>query len=214
MEDRPILDDEFKSDKFEISINELLFSSSYRSSVNSVSKLLDDNGYFGRYKIETFITKKYGTDVLVKIHVYLCDSRFTYIWPHQTFFNLNKRMFGANRKLPRGILNDKNVFMSCCKNISGMFASKQTLPFPPSFGDLKSLAAMEEIEKLDAGLDRWGYILCKHHDSFNLLSYYEKLIPFLCRVGLITNNKFKIKSKQDAEEVCLNLFDVNYWYNI
>lgn len=209
-----LLNEEFKSDKFEISINELVFSRNYKSSVGSLESLLQNNGYYGRVEIETVRDKRFGTDILVKVHVYLFDSAFTYTWPHQTFFNLDKKVFGITRKLPRGILNDKNIFMVCCKNIAGMFTPKNRLEFPPTFADLNSLMAMDEIQKHKVGLDRWPEIICKHHESWSLIPYYERLIPFLCRVGLLSNNRFKIRSKQDAEEVCLNLFDINYWYNI
>ena len=93
MNDSPILNEEFKSDKFEVSLNEILFSRSYKPSVNSVSKLLDANGYFGRYKIETIDNRKFGTDILIRVHVYLYDSVYTYTWPYNTFFDLDKRMF-------------------------------------------------------------------------------------------------------------------------
>lgn len=209
-----LLNDEFKSDKFEISINELLFTKKIKPSVSYLKSILEDNGYYGRVDIETVNNKKFGIDVLVRVHVYLYDSGYTYTWPYQTFFNLDKKLFGTSRKLPRGILNDRSLFITCCKNISGMFTPKNRLPFPPTFADFYSLSAMEEIKQVNGGLDRWPYILCKHHQCFNVLPYYEKLIPFLCRVGLISNNSFKIKSKEDAEELCLNLFDVNYWYNI
>lgn len=209
-----LLNEEFKSDKFEISINELIFTKRVKPSVSYLKNLLEDNGYYGRVDIETVNSRKFGIDVLVKVHVYLYDSGYTYTWPYQTFFNLDKKTFGSARKLPRGILNDKNIFITCCKNISGMFTPKNRMQTPISFSDIRSLSAMEEVSKLNAGLDRWPFIICKHHESFNLLPYYEKLIPFLCRVGLISNNSFKIKTKGDAEELCLNLFDVNYWYNI
>lgn len=209
-----LLDQEFKSDKYEVSLNELLFSRSYKPSINSISNLLDNNGYFGRYRIELLSERKFGTDVLVKIHIYLFESTLTYTWPYQTFFNLDKKVFGNARKLPRGILNNRNIFVTCCKNIAGMFTPKNRLENIPTFADLNSLLAMDEIRNRKAGLDLWPEILCKHHNSWNLISYYQKLIPFLCRVRLISNNKFKIQSKEDAEEVCMNLFDVNYWYNI
>jgi len=60
----------------------------------------------------------------------------------------------------------------------------------------------------------WPEIICEVHDSWGLLPYYKKLIPFLCRIGLVSNNKFKIKSKEDSEEFFKNLFDINYWHNI
>jgi hypothetical protein len=209
-----LLNDEFKSDKYEVSVNELLFTKRYKPSASSVESLLSNNGYYGRVEIESITDKKFGTDVLVKVHIFLFDSVFTYTWPYQTFFNLDKKVFGNTRKLPRGILNDRNIFITCCKNIAGMFTPKNRLEGIPTFSDLNSLLAMEEISKRQAGLDLWPEIICRHHESWNLVNYYQKLIPFLCRVGLMSNNRFKIKSKQDAEEVCMNLFDVNYWYNI
>jgi len=212
--DEILLNEQFKSDKFHITINHLLFSKSYRPSVNSISKILEDNGYFGRFKIEVVESKKFGTDILIKIHVYLYDSAFTYTWPHGTFFNIDRKSFGQNRRAPKGIMNNSTVLINCCKILGSMFTPLSRFNSTISMDDALALKTLRVINEKHIQVFDWPEIICEVHDSWGLLPYYKKLIPFLCRIGLISNNKFKIKSKEDSEEFFKNLFDINYWHNI
>jgi hypothetical protein len=214
MEDYPILNDEFKSDQFEVSINELLFSRSYRPSVNAVSKLLDDNGYFGRYKIDTFSINKHGTDVLIRVHLYLYDSTFTYTWPYNTFFNIDKKMYGHNRRVPRGVLNNLSLLEYVFLMLSSIFRSGgKPIPKNSTMFDCYCYLCFLEISNKKIPVNNWPSVICDIHKNYAQRPYLEKVLPFLCKVGLISNGRFKIISDTEAIEVCTNLFDINYWHN-
>lgn len=210
-----ILNEEFKSDKFEVSINELLFSRSYKPTVQSISKLLDNNGYFGRYKIETLTSKKHGTDVLIKIHFYLYDSRFTYTWPFSTFFNVDKKSYGHSRKISRGVLSNGSMLHYVFVLLSSIFRIKTRKKIEEdTLFDVYSSICLQELSNKKVSVDDWPFIICKIHGNPDQRPYLEKAIPFLCRVGLIYNGRFKIVTTEDADEVYKNLFDINYWHNI
>ena len=62
--DDAIIDDVNKSDAYSISINSVILL--YKpQSIPTLSKLLDDNGYYGRYTIMTKVTKKLGERLLI-----------------------------------------------------------------------------------------------------------------------------------------------------
>lgn len=206
-----LLDDEFKSDEYKTSINELLFSRTYKSSVKSIEKILNDNGYFGRFKIETIDNRKFGTDIIIRIHVYLYESSYTYIWPFNTSFNIDRKIFTHNRKAPRGILNDQFMLFHSVNILSNMFKKEGDIT---SHFDVLCANSMEEIRSKNYGIDNWPLVICKHHKLWGQLSFISNIVSFLSRIGLISNNRFKIKHTKDAIEVCDNLFDINYWYNI
>jgi hypothetical protein len=214
MKDSPSLDDQFKSDKYEVSLNELFFSRTYNPSVNSVSRLLDNNGYFGRYKIETLTNRKFGTDVLIRVHVYLIDSVFTYTWPYNTFFNIDNKSFGHNRKAPRGVLSDKSMLSYVFTLLSSIFSRRGKTYKPSMIFESHCDECLRVIQHYKLPLSDWPYTICNIHGTAAHRPYLEKVIPFLVKVGLISNNKFKLNSIDDAEEVCENLFDIDYWYNI
>ena len=212
-----LLDEDFKSDKYEISINELLFGRVYKSTTQAVAKLLDDNGYYGRYKIEHVKDRKHGIDTMIKIHVYLVDSGHTYTWPFQTYFNLDKRCFAHNRKVPRGVLSDSFMFGYCLRVLSVMFTPESRIEVELDKAHhytILCMKCMRIINENNSALEDWPWIICKNHGSFGQMPYYKKIIPFLVRIGLIVNRKFIITSSDDANEICDNLFDINYWYNI
>jgi len=205
--------EDFKDDKYKISINELLFSPKCRGSIISVQSILDDNGYYGRYKIEQIRDRKFGTDLLLKIHVYLVDSCLTYTWPYNTFFDVDKKMFGHNRRAPRGVISNKLMFGYCVRVLAIIFSPPEILPEPKTIQDLHCFRCREVIIKENIPHENWGWVICKMQSSFGQRPYYEKIIPFLIRMGLIVDNKFKIKSAIDADEFSENLFDIDYWYN-
>lgn len=209
-----LIDDVFKSDKYSVSINQLMFGRPYKPNVASVSRLLDDNGYFGRYKIEVVKDRKFGIDTLVKIHIYLVDSGLTYTWPYETFFDLDKKKFGHNRKVPRGVFSDKFMFSYCFRVLSIMSTPMDMIEQPISYYDLLCLKCMNIIKEGGNSTEDWPWIISKNHGSFGQMPYYEKIIPFLSRLGLIMNNKFRIIGKDDSVEYPSNLFDIDYWHNI
>lgn len=209
-----LINDEFKSDKYSVSLNELMFGRQYRPNVVSISKLLDNNGYFGRYRIEVIKDRKFGTDTLVKIHIYLVDSGLSYTWPYSTFFDLDKRIFGHNRRMPRGVLTDKFMFAYCFRVLAIMSTPIEMLEQPMSHYDLLCLKCMKIIKEGKYTTEDWPSIISKNHGSFGQMPYYDKIIPFLIRLGLIINNKFRIIGYDDPEEYTSNMFDIDYWHNI
>lgn len=209
-----LINDEFKSDKYSVSLNELMFGRTYRPNVVSVSKLLDNNGYFGRYRIEVIKDRKFGTDTLVKIHIYLVDSGLSYTWPYSTFFDLDTKRFGHNRKVPRGVFTDKSMFNYCVNVLSIMFTPVNMLPKPLLIHHVNCILCMKIIKEGNHSTEDWPWIIAKNHGNFAQRVYYERIIPFLSRIGLITNNRFKIIGTDDPEEYTSNLFDIDYWHNI
>jgi len=207
-----IIDDFFKSDKYEVSINELLFTRLHKKSVDSICKLLDNNGYFGRYKIESFSDKKFGTDVLIKVHIYMPNSAHSYIWPFNTFFNITRNLFGSNRRIPRGVLSDQTMLRYSFLVLSVMFSDNEEEDL--SIHDLNCKKAMDIIKEGNYNVEHWAYIICKQRKCIEELNYFDKFIAFISRIGLIKNNRFLIRDKEDAREISSNLFDINYWYNI
>jgi len=209
-----LLDDSFKSDKYSVSLNELLFSRPYKPNVASVSKLLDDSGYFGRYRIEIVKDKKFGTNTLIKIHVYLVDSGVTYAWPFSTFFDLDTKRFGHNRKVPRGVFTEQFIFGYCVNVLALMSTPKSMLTDPMSHLECLCLLCAKTINENNIPMDSWSWNICKIVSSYGQRPYYERIIPFMSRIGMIVNNKFRIIGRDDPEEFCSNLFDINYWHNL
>lgn len=209
-----LLDDDFKSDKYSVSINELMFSRKYSPTVTSVSKLLDDNGYFGRYRIETVKDRKLGIHTLIKIHVYLVDSGVTYTWPFNTFFDLDTKRFGHNRKVPRGVFTEKFIFGYCVNVLSLICTPRSMLTDPLSTLECFCVLCSQKIKETNLPIDSWSWTICKTVSSFGQRPYYEKIIPFMTRIGMITDNKFRIIGRDDPKEFCDNLFDIDYWHNL
>jgi hypothetical protein len=210
-----LLDQEFKSDKYEVSLNELLFSRPYKPSINSISKLLDNNGYFGRYRIELLSERKFGTDVLIKIHVYLYDSVLTYTWPYNTVFNIEKKSFGHNRKAPRGVLSEKSMLSYVFTLFSTIFTKRGVSYKPSMLFEQQCDFCYRSIYESKIPLNSWPYVISKiTGGTSSHRSYLEKVIPFLVKAGLISNRRFKLRNSDEANEVCENLFDIDYWYNI
>jgi hypothetical protein len=209
-----VLNSEYQSDKFRISINELLFSRSYRPTVESLSKLLDENGYFGRYKIETVESRKHGIDLLIKVHIYLYNSVYTYTWPSGTFFNADKKIFGHNRKSPRGILNNKILLLHMFGLLSTIFHDRRSPHDMSRMFNKKCEECYRIIVEEKRPINDWPYIISHIHQTYKQRPFMEKLFPFLAKTGLIVNNRFRIINIEDADEVCKNLFDVDYWQNI
>jgi hypothetical protein len=206
--------DQNKTNKYKISINELLFGNSYSPTIDSLKTLLDNNGYFGRYRIELVRDKKFETDTLVKIHVYLIDSGITYTWPYNTFFDLDTKRFGHNRKVPRGVFTDKFMFGYCLNVISIMFTPTEMLSPPLSYFEASAIRCRELIKEYNSDLEDWPWIISKNHGTFGQMPYYERIIPFLCRIGIIVNSKCILLGRDDPGEFSSNLFDIDYWHNL
>lgn len=209
-----LINNEFKSDKYSVSLNELIFSRTSSSNISSLMKLLDDNGYFGRYKIESFSDKRFGTDVLIKIYVYMPDSSYTYCWPFNTFFNITRKLFGNNRKAPGLVLADQTMLKYSFLVLSVMFCRDPNQEEDYNFHDERCRSIAKIIKDGNHSVEEWAYIICKHNKAIHEKKYFQRVIAFLCRIGLIKNSRFLISGKLDAKEISSNLFDINYWYNI
>lgn len=77
------------SDIFSKSIVDILLMNSYNN-VSDISKLLDDNGYYGRHRIKLAIDKKHSYDNYV-FNIYMPDSVFNYSWPYKSSFNVKEK---------------------------------------------------------------------------------------------------------------------------
>jgi len=210
-----LLNEEFKSDKYEISINELMFGRIYKPTISSVQKLLDDNGYFGRSRVEIVKNKKFGTDTLIKVHIYLYDSAFEYTWPFNTFFDLDTKSYGHNRRLSRGVFTDNLTFVRLVTMLAYMFTPQSKLEKPLSDHVKELLEIRKIIDESNLPADDWPWAICSYKQIYGpIRKRWESIIHFLKRTGFIVNNRSRLISALDAQEICDNLFDINYWSNI
>lgn len=198
MHDEIIIDHEIKSDEYKVPINTLVVLNK-PTTVSALSKLLDDNGYFGRYKILRKVTKNLG-DIIITVEVYLPNSNFTYTWPFKTFYNLT-----LGRLLRRPALKSYDsvnlyIFMlsiahGACGHPKIELTTLEELPYqlPRTFGLSK-----------------------------NNLNYIFKTWAQAGLFGLTSNNKliFRLKhdnkiyseiDNKDFEEVIYNLFKPEIW---
>jgi hypothetical protein len=182
--DDGVIDDENKNDEFKISINNLVLLNR-PGSVIKMSELLDDNGYFGRYKIHRRLTKVNG-DTIITVEIYLPNSTTYYTWPFKTFYNLtSKKMFKRVRlkKVPA-------MKYIICQLICYKWD--------------------DSVEKFDSLPE----FLARENFSY-AFDYYRTMVKYLIDAGLFTtdNNKvvFKLKSVLDIKEVVSNLFIDEMW---
>ena len=170
-----------KSDYYSISINSLLLAANPKS-IAKVENLLDDNGYYGRYRIVRESVPVFA--ICIKIEVYLPESLNTYKWPFKTYYNLSTNSFGK-RRIPRVI---KNTFR---------------------FNKIMLFLALCDLD-LSSGVDRLALSGSKIMGWANK-DDYVKTIMFFIKCGMFVNSKFCIKTEQDVVEVQSNLFDPNYF---
>ena len=175
MPDEIIINDEIKSDEYSVSINSLVILHKPKN-INALSKLLDNNGYFGRYKILRRLTKKIG-DTIVNIEVYLPNSLCSYIWPFETVYNLKtnklvKRI--ALKSIRRGIWNSMMITMTIDDG-------------PAHKLELKTLQDLPRQMPNNYGL------------SIDQLHYLVRIMAQAGLFGIDKNNKlyFKLKYKQE-----------------
>ena len=182
--DDAIIDDESKSDAYSMSINSIILL--YKpTTIPGLSKLLDDNGYYGRYTILKKVTKNYG-DTIINIEVYLPNSGFSYLWPFRTLYNMT-----VGRLLKKVRL----------KKIPA-------IPYVMSY--LSNQAAL--ITKFQmTTIDDLPNQLMKAYNSRDY-SYYQYIVSTMIHAGLfkITTTKriiFRLKNAEDIKEVNDNLFN-------
>jgi len=184
MPDQIINDHEIKSDEFSISINSLILLKK-PNSVLKLNKALDDNGYYGRYKILRKVTKKHG-ETVINIEVYLPNSRTSYLWPFKTLFNLTL---------------GKLVKRSKIKSIP---AIKHVMAYLASAFNIEHTLKSTPIEKLP------DHLMEAHYSTD--LNHFQYIVTVLIHAGLIVvdeNNVvvFKLRDTDDIEEVYSNLFN-------
>lgn len=198
MPEEIIIDDEIKSDEYKISINTLVVLNK-PASIAAMSRLLDNNGYFGRYKILRKVTKKLG-EAVINIEVYVPNSGFSYIWPFKTMYNLTLGKLLKRPPLRSFKTTNLYIFMLAITN--------------GACGESK--IELTTIEELPYKIPRtFGH-------SVNDLSYIFKTWMQAGLFSLDSNNKlvFNLKhndkiysevDNKDFDEVIDNLFRPEIW---
>jgi len=186
MNDDVIVNDgEIKSDEFSVSINSIVLLNK-PTTVPGLMKILDDNGYFGRYKVLRKVTKKYG-ETIISIEVYLPNSNANYIWPFRTLYNLTIGSLVKKIKLRK------------------IPAIKYIMRYLANGCHFKGKFEITSIDELPVKLMKDNYS--------NDLSYYQYMVTTLVHAGLLVIDKknkkiiFRLKDDKDIEEVCSNLFN-------
>lgn len=175
-----VVDNEIKSDVYYKSIN-LLVVSNAPITIQKLKTILDDNGYYGRNEI---IKVSSGSDILIKVRVYLPCSVLYYEWPFGCYYNLSKRVFGP-RKKPRSLINSFKLlkcmmfFLRLDCNISG------------------KIEPVAKIASLKMG--------------FATQVEYSQNIKFLAQSGFFKDGWFLIKDFKEVIEVHENLYDPSYY---
>jgi hypothetical protein len=185
IKDDVIIDDQNKSDTYSISINSIILLHK-PNNLPSLCKLLDDNGYYGRYTIMKKVTKNHG-ETVINIEVYLPNSCFSYLWPFRTMYNLT-----LGRLLKKIKLRKIPAMPYVLSHLSSDDPTNPLLDSP-------------SIEELP-------YRIMKVNGSRNH-SYYQYIVATMLHAGLfkISHNKklvFKLKDNDDdLKELMENLFN-------
>lgn len=184
LQDDFIIDEENKSDAYSLSINSIILM--YKpSSVQALRRLLDDNGYYGRYTIINKVTRRMGENV-ISIEVYLPNSSCSYMWPFRTLYNMTLG------RLLKKIRIRKTPAMPYVMR----YLSKGSLTSPKP--------VIESIDHLPQML--------MHVNNSHDRSYYQYIVTTLVHAGLfkMTPKKkvvFLLKCAEDIKEVNENLFN-------
>lgn len=182
--DDAIIDDVNKSDAYSTSINSIILL--YKpQTIPKLSKLLDDNGYYGRYNIMTKVTKKLG-ETVISIEIYLPNSGFSYLWPFRTLYNITLGKLLKKVKLKR------------------MPAIHYVMSYLSTSYQIYIKIEINSIDELPRQL-------MKAYGSRDY-SYYQYIVATMVHAGLlkITTTKkivFCLKNAEDIKEVNENLFN-------
>jgi len=175
-------DFEPKCDLYKISINSIV-SSSLPATVPKLEELLDDNGYYGRFNIESTPTKNFKNNY-VRVNVYLPDSVCNYVWPLNGYYSIADSDF-VKRKKPRIIKNNENI-LNCM-----YFFLKY------NYRIVNSIEIIAELMTLQMGRAT--------------KKEYIDIIKLLAKERFFKDGWFSLKHPTDAKEVYENLFDYNYF---
>jgi hypothetical protein len=181
MPDEIIINEDIKRDDYYISINELVIRHQPRD-VRILSNILDDNGYFGRHKINREYTKRYG-DNNVAVEIYLPNSIFTYRWPLSSTYSLTRS----------GIIKNSNDFLH----------SYQSFVHPLDFlRRVNDKEAFRDIDKL-------SLMMFREHSTRDLL-YNKQFIYRIMLLKYLVKNNILLRSKEDIVEIFHNLHNKQY----
>lgn len=186
IKDDVIIDDVNKSDSYSMSINSIIILYKPKS-ILALCRLLDDNGYYGRYTIINKVTRRLGETVIC-IEVYLPNSACSYTWPFRTLYNMTMGKLLKKiklRKIPA--LPYVMRFLSKGSSITGKMTFNTIDDMPNQ--------------------------LMKAYNSRDY-SYYQYIVSTLIHAGLlkIDSNKkviFLLRSEEDIKEVNDNLFNLD-----
>lgn len=170
-----------ESDAYKISINSLVLAKC-PSSIQELKELLESNGYYGRVSVKK-VSVKSKKDLLVRVQVYLPDSKVNYIWPFIGSYNISKNCI-TKRKKPSAIIDNQKLYK--CMDIL--------------------LLADKRVEDLDSLPE-----LFSKYIGWASKSEYSKMIRFLIKSELIVDGRFILRSLSDVKEVHDNLFDYTYF---
>jgi hypothetical protein len=199
MPDEIIIDDEIKSDSYSVSINSIILLYKPRT-IPILSKLLDENGYFGRYKILRKLTKKIG-NTIINIEVYLPNSNFYYVWPFKTSYNMTDGVL--LRKVSLKNISSTNLYVFMLAMAHGAWGQPKI-----------ELNTLEDIP---------NQFYCKLGNDIEKLKYIIKIMAQAGLFGIDSNNKLYFRLKHDPNiytdhlknndfiEVISNLLDSSLW---
>lgn len=184
LKDDEFIDDEIKSDSYSMSINSIIILYKPRS-IPALCKLLDDNGYYGRYTIINKVTRRLGENV-ISIEVYLPNSTCSYTWPFRTLYNMTLGKLLKKIKLRK------------------IPAMPYVMRFLSKGSSITGKLALNTIDDMPNQL-------MKAYNSRDY-SYYQYIVSTLIHAGLLKidsdkNVIFLLKSEEDIKEVNDNLFN-------
>jgi len=169
------------NDTYSLSINSIVLSRIF-SSIEELKEALESSGYYGRVEVRKVSDGK-SKDCLVKIKVYLPDSKVSYEWPFMASYSLNKGCI-TKRKRPAAIKNNWKLL----KCMYFLFRH-----------DYK-------IEDLDSAAND-GYLIM----GWATKKEYVELLRFLIKHELVWDGKLILKSAMDVRELYENLFDHTFY---
>jgi len=165
------------NDDYRISIWELFFK--YKpGTIDSMKKILEENGYYGRCKVMRIEDDKGKLTNKAKAEIYLPNSAFTYQWPLNNHYNLTTRQLDKKFKFSKPCL----AYTLIGQMMHGLL--------------WENVLAYDDLGYKIQAIARCG-------DT----SPYRKAIMILIKAGLTTTD-FKLRLKEcDIDEIYDNWFE-------
>lgn len=145
-----------------------------------LKEILDDRGYYGRYKIIEIKDYKLNATKL-KIEVYMPDSCITYSWPYENFYILGKGL--AKKRL-------KNKIGSYCAKLLQYVQYTDYFKYDRPTSNKGSLEGHLKWAYSNLGIDP---------------SKKNKVLDTLEWHGIVKRNDIIFKSAEDIDEYCYNI---------